>query len=117
MEKSLDPWGKKKHDLVYYRNRTTRRKWRENVAQEVAERGESMEVAVRESVERQKLRGTPAPCGRRQSEFRELALTGRYCRVHLASVQFGSWIWAHRFPIFYAVWGDGAAAHSPPESG
>lgn len=62
------------------------------VAQEVAERGESMEVAVRESVERQKLRGTPAPCGRRQSEFRELALTGRYCRVHLASVQFGSWI-------------------------
>lgn len=51
-----------------------------------------MEVVVRESVERQKLRGTPAPCGRRQSEFRELALTGRYCRVHLASVQFGSWI-------------------------
>lgn len=31
----------------------------------------------------------PAPCGHRQSEFRELALTGRYCRVHLASVQFG----------------------------
>lgn len=64
----------------------------------VPERGErereSMEVAVRESVEREreKLRGTPAPCGRRQSEFRELALTGRYCRVHLASVQFGSWI-------------------------
>lgn len=25
----------------------------------------------------------------RQSEFHELALTGRYCRVHLASVQFG----------------------------
>lgn len=36
--------------------------------------------------------GAPVPCGRRQSEFRELALTGRYCRVHLASVQFGSWI-------------------------
>lgn len=30
-----------------------------------------------------------APCGHRQSEFRELALTGCYCRVHLASVQFG----------------------------
>lgn len=42
--------------------------------------------------ERQKSRGATAPCGRRQSEFRELALTGRYCRVHLASVQFGSWI-------------------------
>lgn len=27
-------------------------------------------------------------CARRQSELRELALTGRYCRVHLASVQF-----------------------------
>ncbi|EGI64357.1 hypothetical protein G5I_07238 [Acromyrmex echinatior] len=24
---------------------------------------------------------------------------------------------AKGFPIFYAVWGDGAAAHSPPESG
>lgn len=60
------------------------------VAQEVAERGEYGSCGKRECGE--KLRGTPAPCGRRQSEFRELALTGRYCRVHLASVQFGSWI-------------------------
>lgn len=29
------------------------------------------------------------PVGDRQSEFHELALTGRYCHVHLASVQFG----------------------------
>ena len=29
------------------------------------------------------------PRPRRQSEFRELALTGRYCRVHLASVRLG----------------------------
>ena len=39
--------------------------------------------------ERGRKQKAPASCEYRQSEFRELALTGRYCRVHLASVQFG----------------------------
>lgn len=94
-EKSLDPSEKK--PVRHYWNRIICVESEERTCsgfqREERER-ESMEVAVRESVEREreKLRGTPAPCGRRQSEFRELALTGRYCRVHLASVQFGSWI-------------------------
>lgn len=49
---------------------------------------EGKRVKVRERMWREETEST-APCGHRQSEFRELALTGRYCRVHLASVQFG----------------------------
>lgn len=65
--------------------------------------------------ERGRKQKAPAPCGHRQSEFRELALTGRYCRVHLASVQFGRGYEPIDSPYStqYGPW----RARSPPESG
>lgn len=39
-------------------------------------------------IERREYMANTPYVAHRQSEFHELALTGRYCRVHLASVQF-----------------------------
>lgn len=51
-------------------------------------------------------------CVRRPSEFRELALTGRYCRVHLASVQFGRGYEPIDFP-YSALYGRWSGRHCP----